>query len=236
MPLTNPVTKEVYADDPNFPPEDGASFPAGGPGVLTRAVEDGEETWEEAPPAAIVDGSVTPAKLSFDPATQAELDAHVNDTTDAHDATAISYAGGTGMSATDVEAAIDELATEKSNAADLTAHLNDTTDAHDASAISFAPAGTIAATDVQAAVAEVATEAASALSTHSADTTAQHGVADFSAVPVVLIDDGAGNYSPSGLRTDHTRPREFRGPTAPDVATGVTMNSTPFMDTWVETS
>lgn len=41
------------------------------------------------------------------------IDAHVVDTSAAHAATAISYAGGTGMSATDVEAALDELATEK---------------------------------------------------------------------------------------------------------------------------
>lgn len=41
----------------------------------------------------------------------------------AHAASAITYAGGTGMSATDVEAAIDELATEKANAgAAPTAH------------------------------------------------------------------------------------------------------------------
>lgn len=58
-------------------------------------------------------------------ATQADLDAdeaalaaHLADTADAHDAAAVSYAGGTGMSATDVEAAIDELATEKLNTAD----------------------------------------------------------------------------------------------------------------------
>lgn len=40
---------------------------------------------------------------------------HTGDTSDAHDASAISYAGGSGMSATDVEAAIDELATEKAS-------------------------------------------------------------------------------------------------------------------------
>lgn len=66
---------------------------------------------------SVVTGGITPTQLSFDPATQTELDAHLNDTGDAHDASAISYAGGTGMSATDVEAAIDELATEKANAA-----------------------------------------------------------------------------------------------------------------------
>lgn len=52
----------------------------------------------------VIDTDVT-AKSTFD--------AHISDATDAHDASAISYAGGTGMSATDVEAAIDELATEK---------------------------------------------------------------------------------------------------------------------------
>lgn len=89
----------------------------------------------------------------------ADLASHLSDATDAHDASAISYAGGTGISATDVEAAVDELATEKANASDLTDHTGDTTDAHDASAISFTPAGTIAATDVQAAIEEVAAEA-----------------------------------------------------------------------------
>lgn len=49
--------------------------------------------------------------------TTGDLNDHLADTADAHDASAISYNGGTGMSATDVEAAIDELATEKLNAA-----------------------------------------------------------------------------------------------------------------------
>jgi hypothetical protein len=40
------------------------------------------------------------------------LQAHEADTTDAHDASAISYAGAAGMSATDVEGAIDELAAD----------------------------------------------------------------------------------------------------------------------------
>lgn len=63
----------------------------------------------------IAASSITEDRLSFDVATQVELDAHIADTVDAHDASAISYAGGTGMSATDVEAAIDELANEKIN-------------------------------------------------------------------------------------------------------------------------
>jgi hypothetical protein len=43
------------------------------------------------------------------------LSDHIADSSAAHAASAISYGGGTGMSATDVEAAIDELATEKSD-------------------------------------------------------------------------------------------------------------------------
>lgn len=79
--------------------------------------------------------------------------AHLADTSDAHDASAISFSPASGIAATDVQAAIVE------DAGDLADHLADTADAHDASAISFSPVGTIAATDVQAAIAEVASEA-----------------------------------------------------------------------------
>ena len=44
---------------------------------------------------------------------QAKVDLHVNDTTAAHAATAISYAGSTNLVATTVEAALDELDAEK---------------------------------------------------------------------------------------------------------------------------
>lgn len=47
------------------------------------------------------------------------LAAHIADTSGAHAASAVSYNGGTGMSATDVEAAIDELATEKANSSEV---------------------------------------------------------------------------------------------------------------------
>ena len=50
-------------------------------------------------------------------ATQAELDAHLNDTVDAHDASAISFVATGGIAATDVQAAIAELDTEKSGTA-----------------------------------------------------------------------------------------------------------------------
>jgi hypothetical protein len=44
-----------------------------------------------------------------------DIQGHIDDAVDAHDASAISYAGGPGTSATDVEGALDELSTEKSN-------------------------------------------------------------------------------------------------------------------------
>jgi hypothetical protein len=93
-------------------------------------------------------------------ATATGLSDHISDTSGAHAASAISYAGGTGMSATDVEAAIDELATEKTDDSALTTHLNDTSDAHDASAISYAGGTGMSATDVEAALDELATEKA----------------------------------------------------------------------------
>ncbi|MFA6039897.1 MAG: hypothetical protein WC733_00155 [Methylophilus sp.] len=67
-----------------------------------------------------LDSDLTAAASSLASATTAvsnALTSHLNDTSDAHDASAISYAGGTGISATDVEGAIDELATEKANLA-----------------------------------------------------------------------------------------------------------------------
>lgn len=67
----------------------------------------------------------------------------------------VEFTSASGIAATDVQAALVELA------GDITGHLADTTAAHAASAISFTPTGTIAATDVQAAIAEVASEAGS---------------------------------------------------------------------------
>lgn len=154
-----------------------------------RAVQDSDVrlTDSRTPSGAaggVLSGTYPNPGFAADMATQAELDAHVNDTTDAHDATAISYAGGTGLSATDVEGALDELATEKLDSgaaaggvlsgtypnpgfaadmatqAELDAHINDTTDAHDASAISYAGGSGMSATDVEAAIDELATEKA----------------------------------------------------------------------------
>lgn len=61
--------------------------------------------------ASIADGAVTAAKVAADVATQAELDAHINDASDAHDASAISVLDTNGdYTATDVEGVLAEIA------------------------------------------------------------------------------------------------------------------------------
>lgn len=83
---------------------------------------------------------------------------HISDTSGAHAASAISYAGAAGLSATDVEAALDELDTEKATVVALNDHLSDTTDAHAASAIGYAGSTDLVATNVEAALDELDTE------------------------------------------------------------------------------
>lgn len=85
-----------------------------------------------------------------------DLATHLADAAAAHAASAISYAGSTGLAATDVEAALDELDNEKAAATDLAAHINDTSAAHAASAISFGGAVGLTATDVEGALDELA--------------------------------------------------------------------------------
>ena len=79
----------------------------------------------------------------------------------------VTYDGSTGLAADDVEAALDELDTEKASTGsvttvqtNLTTHIDDATDAHDASAISYAGATGLAATDVEAALDELDSEKA----------------------------------------------------------------------------
>jgi len=108
------------------------------------------------------------------------LDAHLVDASDAHDASAISYINSSsGLTATEIQAAIDELD------AATDAHLADTVDAHDATAISYSNAtSSLVATDAQAAIDEVEarldtaqsniTANASGLSDHLADTADAH--------------------------------------------------------------
>lgn len=91
-------------------------------------------------------------------ATATDLSNHLNDITDAHDASAISSVASGNLVATDVQAALNELQSDidtRATTTDLNNHLNDTTDAHDASAISSVASGNLVATDVQAALNEL---------------------------------------------------------------------------------
>lgn len=94
------------------------------------------------------------------------LQTHLDDTADAHDASAISILDVAGdFTATDVEAALAELQSDhEADEAALAAHITDVGDAHDGSAISNVPAGGIAAVDVQAAINELDSAKAAAAS------------------------------------------------------------------------
>lgn len=59
-----------------------------------------------------VHGIANTANLETSAGAQAKVDTHVNDTTDAHDASAISFTPAGTIAATDVQAAIEEVATE----------------------------------------------------------------------------------------------------------------------------
>lgn len=113
--------------------------------AAASAVMDGDAA------GGVLGGTYPNPSFASDMATQAELDAHVNDSSAAHAASAISADSttlvGTG---TDVQAVLEEL---DNGIAD---HLADTTDAHDASAISVADSGGLfTATEVEAALAEL---------------------------------------------------------------------------------
>lgn len=127
------------------------------------------------------------AELQADVDTRAldsSLTAHLNDTTDAHDASAISNVPSGNLAATDVQGALDELQSDVDTRAldsSLTSHITDTVDAHDASAISNIPSGNLAATDVQGALNELQTDVDtralnSDLITHTGDTSNPHSV------------------------------------------------------------
>jgi hypothetical protein len=94
---------------------------------------------------------------------RAGLAGHLADTSDAHDASAISFTPAGSIEATDVQAAIEEAS------GDIDAHIADTTAAHAASAISYGGGTGMSATDVEAAIDELATEKAGAAAALTAE-------------------------------------------------------------------
>ena len=132
-----------------------AASEGGGGGASIAVEEDGSEEGTGIDRFDFTTGlnlsvSGSQATVSAD---QTDLNNHLSDASDAHDASAISVLDSANQyTATNAEDALAEVLDG------LQAHEADSSDAHDASAISFAPAGTIAATTVQAAIEEVASE------------------------------------------------------------------------------
>jgi hypothetical protein len=134
-------------------------------------------------------------------ASAADLNAHTADTTDAHDASAISVTPAGNLAADDVQEALTELQTDidtRATSTALTNHIDDAADAHAASAITNTPSGNLAATNVQTALNELQTDidsrATSAdLTAHTGDTTDAH---DASAISVAAT----GNISSTNVQ------------------------------------
>jgi hypothetical protein len=80
------------------------------PGLAAKADSSALTTHTSA--TTSVHGITNTADIETTAGAQAKVDAHVNDTTDAHDASAISFSAGGTVSATDVQAAITEVASE----------------------------------------------------------------------------------------------------------------------------
>lgn len=121
-------------------------------------------------------------------AVDADLDAHIADSSAAHAASAISIAdAGNDFTATDVEGALAELqADHEADATALTDHTGDTSGAHAASAISYSGGTGMSATDVEAAIDELATEKANdADVVHDTGDETIAGTKTFSTAPVV---------------------------------------------------
>lgn len=146
----------------------GISIDADGSGNSITNIEDADIKAGAAINAGkIADGSVSNTEFQYlngvTSAIQTQLTAnataisdHLSDTTDAHDASAISNVPSGNLAATDVQGALNELQGDvDNNATNLSNHISDTTDAHDASAISNIPAGNLIATDVQGALNEL---------------------------------------------------------------------------------
>ncbi len=144
-------------------------------------------------------------KIASQKAVKAYVDAAVETVNDASE---INYSNATsGLTATDVQAAVDEVegrldtaeGSITTNASAISDHIADAVDAHDASAISNVPSGNLAATDVQGALNELQTELdgkalSSDLSDHISDTVDAHDASAISNIP-------SGNLAATDVQT-----------------------------------
>lgn len=127
------------------------------------------------------------------------------------------------ISATNVQAAVQELDTEKASSVDLNAHIGDVTSAHIASSIGFTPAGSIAAVNVQTAVEEVATEAQAALTVHTGAVSGAHAATAISFSPVSTI---AATDVQSAIAEVNAEKRELPVVVVETYSASITMSST----------
>lgn len=121
--------------------------------------------------AAAATSAASAAASALDAATYT-VAAHMADALDAHAASAITNTPAGNIAATTVQAALNELDSEKQTAAQVSsavaAHTGDAADAHAASAITNTPAGNISSTTVQGALNELDSEKQTAAQVSSA--------------------------------------------------------------------
>jgi len=114
---------------------------------------------------------------------------HLNDTVDAHDASAISNIPAGNLAATDVQSALNELQGDAdTNATNISNHISNPTAAHAGSAVSNIPSGNLAANNVQSALNELQTDidtraTATGLSNHISNPTGAHAASAISNTP-----------------------------------------------------
>lgn len=133
-----------------------------------------------------------------------DLDAHLADTTDAHDASAISVSPAVDGQI-EVQAALEAIETTASGAElSISNHIASVADAHDASAISFVPFGSVTSLNVQDAIEELEAEVNAVETTSNSNTASINGhisdAIDAHDASAVSYDNGA-----SGLTADEVQ-------------------------------
>lgn len=153
-------------------------------GVLNTSTSLAGASDSQVPSALAIKTYVDNSSSGSAGAVQANLDAHINDTTDAHDASAISFIPDSVAVSNNVQDAIYDVVGALSLKTDLTefeGHVDATSGAHAASAISVIPSGNLSANDVQGALSELQTDVdtratSAALTAHTGASTGVHGV------------------------------------------------------------